>query len=82
VAAGALITAGFLSSGTAFVAVTGTPSAGPDYSGIALLISAVAALVTAVGGVLLGLRKTSGDEIDRELKKLLAERLKAEEDEQ
>lgn len=80
---GPLTAAGFLSTGTAVAAaVEGTSAAGPDYSGIALLISAVAALITAVGGVVLGLRRTSTDEVDRELRRLLAERLREEDEHQ
>lgn len=80
---GALLTSGLLSTSTLIVAVADTPpDAGTDYAGIALIISAFAALVTAVGGVILGMRRTNGDEIDRELKRLLAERLREEADEE
>lgn len=80
---GALLTSGILSTSTFLVAAADTTAeGGTDYAGIALIISAVAALVTAVGGVLLGLRRTSGDEIDRELKRLLADKLREEADEE
>lgn len=82
-AVGPLIVSGLLSGSTITLAVAETtPATGPDYSGIALLISAVAALVTAVGGVILGLRKSGTDDIDEELRRLMLERLRAEEDEQ
>lgn len=65
---GTLLVSGLLSSSTFVVAANETtPAAGPDYSGIALLISAVAALVTAVGGVVLGMRRSNRDELDEAL---------------
>ncbi len=79
---GGLLTAGFLSIITGTIAAVdpdSTITAGPDYTGIALVISAIAALITAIGGVVIGIKKNSGDEIDSELKQLLLKaKLKAE----
>lgn len=69
---GPLLISGLLSGSTFVVAAAETPApAGPDYSGIALLISAVAALVTAVGGVVLGMRRSNRDELDEALAELV-----------
>lgn len=58
-----------LAGGSLFAQAT-QPAGGPDLLGVAAIISAFAALVASVGGIILGLRKRSvSDEVLLELLK-------------